>query len=86
MFLVFCGVIITNLAVQKMRGVLNSNRAPEDQLRWHDAIQKVGQNVIDMYRASDPNGPLYRNLIMGYYVFGTGIVLLIGSAFAMKLT
>ncbi len=80
----FFSVIVTNFAVQKMRGVLNSNRTPEDQLRWHDAIQKVGQNVIDAYRASYPEGPLYRNLVIGYYIFGAGITLGIGSALMLK--
>ncbi|MBS1798494.1 MAG: hypothetical protein JSS95_01575 [Acidobacteria bacterium] len=80
MVLCFCSVIITNLAVQKMRGVLNSNRTPGDQLRWHDAIQFVGQSVIDMYRAAYPDGPFYRNLVIGYYTLGIGIVLMIGSA------
>jgi hypothetical protein len=83
-FLCFCSVIVTNLAVQKMRGVLNSNRAPEDQLRWNDAVQKVAQNVIDAYRASYPEGPLYRNLVVGYYILGTGAVLGIGSALMLK--
>jgi hypothetical protein len=83
-FVILCSVIVTNLAVQQMRGVLNSSRSPEDQLRWHDAMQKVGQNVIDSYRTSNPNGPFYRKLVVGYYMFGIGAVLGIGSAFMLK--
>jgi hypothetical protein len=84
MFISFCSVIVTNLAVQKMRGVLNSTRASEDQLGWSDAVQKVAQNVIDAYRASYPDGPLYRNLVTGYYMLGIGLVLGLGSAFMLK--
>jgi hypothetical protein len=84
MFISFCSVIVTNLAVQKMRGVLNSTRASEDQLNWSDAVQKVAQNVIDAYRASYPDGRLYRNLVTGYYMLGIGLVLGLGSAFMLK--
>ena len=84
MFISFCSVIVTNLAVQKMRGVLNSTRASEDQLGWSDAVQKVAQNVIDAYRASYPDGRLYRNLVTGYYMLGIGLVLGLGSAFMLK--
>jgi hypothetical protein len=58
----FCGVVVANIAVQQMRGVLNSERTTEDQLRWNDAIQKVAQNVIDAYRVRYPEGPLSRKL------------------------
>jgi hypothetical protein len=86
LLITFCGVVYTNLSVQRMRNVLNSNQAPKDQLRWHDAIQKVAQNVINTYREAYPEGPLYRNLVSGYYIVGIGIVLTLGSAFAMKFT
>ena len=79
-----CSVIVTNLAVQQMRGVLNNDRAPQDQLGWTDAIQKVAQNVIDTYRAAYPDGPLYRKLVVGYYMLGIGLVIMLGSAFMFK--
>jgi hypothetical protein len=82
--LMFYSVIYTNLSVQKMRHVLNSNRSSQDQLGWSDAVQKVAQNVIDMYRATYPDGLLYRNLIVGYYILGIGLALSLGSAFGMK--
>jgi len=53
--LMICGCIAANIATQQMRRVLNENRAPEDQLRRHDASQEVAQNVIDMYRAAYPD-------------------------------
>lgn len=84
MLLMFCSVVVANLAVQRMRGVLNISRAPENQLGWSDAVQKVAQNVIDSYRASHPDGPLYRNLVIGYFMFGIGVVVGIGSAFALQ--
>ncbi len=80
----FCSVVVTNIAVQQMRGVLNTARAVENQLKWHDAVQKVAQQVIDEYRASYPEGPLYRKLVVGYYMLGIGLVIGIGSAFALK--
>jgi hypothetical protein len=80
----FCSVIYTNLSVQKMRRALNSDRSPQDQIGWSDAVQKVAQNVIDMYRTTYPDGSLYRNLVTGYYILGIGLALLIGSAFALK--
>ena len=86
MLLMLCSVVLTNLAVQRMRGVLNSSRGPENQLGWSDAVQKVAQNVIDSYRASYPDGPLYRNLIVGYSMLGIGLVLGLGSAIALKFT
>lgn len=84
-FSMFSGLIWTNVAVQQMRKVLNERRSPKDQLRWHDAIQWVAQKVIDEYRKTDPDGPLYRKLKVGYYVAGTGGLLMIGSVFALKL-
>ncbi len=84
--LMFCSVIWMNVAVQRMRGVLNEGRLPQDQLQWSDAIQKVAQNVIDGYRKIYPDGPLYRDLVRGYYMFGIGVFLGIGSAFAMKFS
>jgi hypothetical protein len=84
MLALVCGVVVTNIAVQEMREVLNSNRPPENQLRWHDAIQKVAQNVIDEYRTTYSDGPLYRKLVTGYYMFGIGTVVMIGSAFMLK--
>ena len=86
MLLMFGSVVFTNVAVQRMRAVLNKDRAPENQLGWSDAVQKVAQNVIDSYRAAYPEGPLYRNLIAGYFGFGIGLVLGIGSAVALKFT
>jgi len=83
-FVSFCSVIVTNLAVQQMRGVLNSNRSSEDQLRWNDAIQVVAQSVIDAYKAAYPDGPLYRKLVMGYYILGIGIALMFGSVLMLK--
>jgi hypothetical protein len=80
----FFSVIYTNLSVQKMRLTLNSDRFQQDQIGWSDAVQKVAQNVIDMYRTTYPDGSLYRNLIVGYYIFGIGLVLGIGGAFALK--
>ena len=84
MFISFCGVVVTNLAVQQMRLVLNSNRAVEDQLRWTDAVRRVAQNVIDVYRTTYPDGPLLRKLVAGYYMAGFGIVFGIGSVLALK--
>jgi hypothetical protein len=84
MLVMFGSVIVTNLAVQQMRGVLNTNRSSEDQLGWSDAIQKVAQNVIDAYKAAYPDGPLYRKLVVGYWMFGIGAALGIASAFMFK--
>jgi hypothetical protein len=82
--LMLCSVLVTNLALQRMRGVLNRDRAPQNQLRWHDAVQVVAQRVIDAYRASYPEGPLYRNLIVGYFMFGIGVaVMFIGMGLAL---
>lgn len=86
MLLMLCSVVVTNLAVQRMRGVLNRDRAPDNQLGWSDAVQKVAQNVIDSYRAAYPQGPLYRNLVIGYSMFAIGLVIGIGSAIALKFT
>ena len=84
LLIMFCSVIVTNLAVQQMRGVLNTNRSSEDQLGWSDAIQKVAQNVIDAYKAAYPDGPLYRKLVVGYWMLGIGAVVGLGSAFMLK--
>ena len=85
-FLMLCSVVFTNVAVQRMRAVLNKDRTPENQLGWSDAVQKVAQNVIDSYRVAYPEGPLYRNLVTGYFGFGIGLVIGIGSAVALKFT
>jgi len=86
-FLIFCGVVVTNLALQRIRGVLNRDRAPQDQLRWHDAVQVVAQRLIEEYRAAYPEGPLYRNLVVGYFMFGIGIAAMcIGIGLAILLS
>jgi hypothetical protein len=80
----FCSVVVTNYAVQKMRGVLNERRGPQDQLGWSDAVQKVAQRVIDEYREQYPEGPLNRTLRVGYYMLGIGLVVGLGSVFLLK--
>lgn len=82
----FVGVVLTNVAVQQMRRALNQHRLPEEQLRWHDAVQYVAQRVIDEYRRTQPEGPLYRKLRAGYWIAGVGGFVMIGSAFALKFT
>ena len=82
----FVGVVLSNVAVQQMREVLNQHRLPEDQLRWHEAIQYVAQRVIDEYRRTQPGGPLDRRLKTGYWIAGVGGFVMIGSAFALKFT
>ena len=80
MLLILCSVVLMNLAVQRMRVVLNSSRGPENQLSWIDASQKFTQNITGPYLATYPDGPLYRHVVVGNYMFGIGLVLGIGSA------
>jgi hypothetical protein len=86
MFVMIGGVVYANIAVQRMRGVLNLSRAASEQLKWHDAIQKVAQDVIDQYKAAEPNGILNRQLRAGYYVSAGGGILTIGCMFAFQFS
>jgi hypothetical protein len=84
MLVMIGGVIFANVVVQEMRKVLNSSRSSEEQLKWHDAIQYVAQNVIDEYKFANPTGVLSRRLRNSYYLSAIGGVLMLGSVFVWQ--
>jgi hypothetical protein len=85
MLVMIGGVVFANVVVQQMRSVLNSSRSSGDQLKWHDAIQYVAQNVIDEYKSANPTGVLSRKLRIGYCLSAIGGVLMLGSVIAWQV-
>ena len=86
MLVMIGGVVYANIAVQRMRGILNLSRPADEQLKWHDAIQRVAQNVIDQYKAAEPNGIFYRQLRAGYYASAGGGIVMLGSMIAFQFS
>jgi hypothetical protein len=65
------GVILCNLAVFRMSKVVRRY--------WMIRDNQANKKVIRMYRAKHPDGPLYRDLKIGYWIGGIGIAVVLAG-------
>ena len=70
------GAILANLAVSKMAKIA--------KLHWEvgcksSAADRRSRKVIQQYRETHENGPLYRNLKIAYWICGIGGAIVLAS-------
>jgi hypothetical protein len=70
--------LLSNIAVQKMAQVLNSERSGLGKVRWEFKGDRANREVVRRYRASNPGGPLFRNFLLacGLFVIGVAVMFL----------
>ena len=78
----FFTLVVMQVAVYKMVGVLNEDRPLESRIpRWQAFIHFYSNDVINLYRKSHKDGPLYKLLKLCWIFLAVGFVMVIGSYF-----
>jgi hypothetical protein len=75
------GAILANLAVSKMAKIV--------KLHWEVgykslAADRRSRKVIQQYRETHENGPLYRDLKIAYWICGIGAAIFLGGIILEK--
>ena len=68
--------LLSNIAVQKMARVVNSQRSGVGKVKWELKGDRANREVIRTYRSSNPGGPLFRNFLSACGLFGVGVVIM----------
>jgi H+/Cl- antiporter ClcA len=68
--------VLSNLAVKKMAQVVNSQWTGHERVHWELKNDGANKEVIGLYRANNPNGPLFRNFLLACGLFVVGVVIM----------
>ena len=73
LLMMMTGIVASNLSHFRMWKSLNRDHTDENKIpyvwRWDGS-----KEIIRTYRSTEPNGKLYRNLVIGYVLIPVGLI------------